>query len=632
MRKHPLPLFFGALLLALALSYPPQLALAGGPGRQPLALTIAHINDTHSALEASDAVLTIGGQAYKARLGGFARLKTALDEVRAPGGNILTLHAGDAVQGTLYFNVFRGAADFDFLNALGLDAMTLGNHEFDKGPELLGGLVANARFPIVSANVDVSAEPALAGRIPPYVIKTFQGQEVAIIGATTPATPSIVPSVGRVRFAQAAASVAPVALALRKRGVNKIVLLSHNGYEEDLRLARTVPGVDVIVGGHSHTLLGDATSDDGGGYARLGLSPVGPYPTEVRGVEGQPVLVVQAWKWGQVLGVLDVRFDAGGVLAGWSARPRLLVAEGFARGGAPVAPGSAEHAAVALAIQASGVARIVPENEAFVRKLAPYAQQLQRYRDTSVGARAAVDLIRGTATDPGPLVADAYLAKVPGAQIALVGAGGVRKDIFAGEITEGVVMGVLPFGNTLVALDLTGAELRRTLEDAVEFRVAVRPPDGGLWNDFSVLHVAGLRFAVDLNQPPGQRISGLRVRAAGGAWAALDMAATYRLVTNSFLAGGGDGLATLRDITTNNAQTAMLVDTGYLEHDAFGEHLARLGTVLAPGERRVVITPPVKGVSNTTANTSAKPPAKAPGAVPGPVSVLLRRLGLPQAA
>ena len=86
-------------------------------------------------------------------------------------GNVLFLHAGDAVQGTLYFNVFQGDADFDFLNYLGVDAMTFGNHEFDKGAAFAGRFVAKASFPILSANIDVTREPSLAGKVAPFLIK-----------------------------------------------------------------------------------------------------------------------------------------------------------------------------------------------------------------------------------------------------------------------------------------------------------------------------------------------------------------------------------------------------------------------------------------------------------------------------
>lgn len=573
---HP----FCGLLLLLALGSCARTAQPSAPA--PFRLTIAHVNDTHSALEASAASLSLAGRKVTAQLGGFARLKTALGEVRANGGNLLVLHAGDAVQGTLYFNEFQGSVDFDFLNLLGLDAMTLGNHEFDKGPGLTGSLLARAGFPVVSANLDVSDEPALVGRVRPYVVKGFGPDRVGIIGATTPSTPGIVSSVGRVRFREAAPAVAAVVRELRGQGVDKIVVLSHDGYEQDLALARAVPGIDVIVGGHSHTLLGDAAR-----LARLGLTPAGPYPTEVRGPEGGKALVVQAWRWGMQLGVLELSFDAAGEIAGYSARPMLLAGDTFRQGGAVIPMGTPEHAALLGALNGSGAARVVAQDPGIIERLAPYARQLDQFRNAPIGASAAEDLLCGTATDPGALIADAYLAKAPGAQLALLMPGGVRQDIFQGPITLGMVMGVLPFGNTLVTLELTGAEIKDVLEDAADFRLAARTPGGGD-GLLQVFHAAGFSCRVDPGRARGGRVSGLRVRRAGGGFGLrdfvpLEAAATYRLVTNSFLAGGGDGLTTLKKAAGER------LDTGYLEHDALAEHLKALGTVRAPAERRVVV-------------------------------------------
>ncbi|MDO9633187.1 MAG: 5'-nucleotidase C-terminal domain-containing protein, partial [Humidesulfovibrio sp.] len=499
-------------------------------------------------------------------------------------------HAGDAVQGTLFFNVFQGKADFDFLNQLGLDAMTLGNHEFDKGPALTGSLVDQARFPVVSANLDVTGEPALAGKLPPYVVRLYGGERVGIIGATTPSTPKITSDVGGVKFNPAAPAVAAAVRELLRVGVDRIVVLSHLGYAQDIALAKAVPGIDVIVGGHSHTLLGDQAK-----LAALGLTPAGPYPTEVRGPDNGRVLVVQAWRWGVELGLLRVTFDAAGGVAGYSARPMLLAGDDFRQGDKVVPKDSPEQARLVSALTASGAARVVAEDPALAERLEPYARQLDTFRNALIGAHAVVDLVRGTATDPGPIVADAYLAKAPGAQLALLMPGGLRQDLFQGELTQGMVMSVLPFGNTLVTLDLSGAEFKNALEDAAEFRLKVHPPalakGGAGWQKVRLFHAGGFTCVVDPAQPKGGRVSQLRVRQSGGVgggsveptYADIDPAATYRLVTNSYLAGGGDGLATLKGITAGR------LDTGYLEHDALAEHLKALGVVEAPNNRHVVL-------------------------------------------
>jgi 5'-nucleotidase len=181
---RPLPMLLLALLLALCACARPQ----------PLRLELAHLNDTHSNLEPVDErlVLQVDGQpqAVRAKIGGMARLKTALDAARSQTPGLVLLHAGDAVQGTLYFNVFHGRPEFELLNALGVDAMCLGNHEFDKGPQALGRMLALARFPVLAANVDASKEPALAGRWRPYAIlrvPTKGGTEpVGVIGPPRP--------------------------------------------------------------------------------------------------------------------------------------------------------------------------------------------------------------------------------------------------------------------------------------------------------------------------------------------------------------------------------------------------------------------------------------------------------------
>lgn len=618
MQKHAVPLSLQAfrpllapvlaLLLALVLAacaaarQPAESAAASlSNPSAPFRLTIAHVNDMHSALEPAEENLTLDvngqRQIVRARLGGMPRLKTGLDALRAAGGNLLVLHAGDAVQGTLYFNVFAGQAEFDFLNRLGLDAMCLGNHEFDRGPEHLGRMLALARFPVLASNVDAAAEPALAGRIGGYVIREYATpggpQRVGVIGSSTTATPLMTMGVGRVRFLDPAPAIRAAVAELAAQGVNTIVLLSHNGYDVDQQLAKTVPGLDVIVGGHTHSLLGDRAA-----LAGLGLKPAGPYPTELKGPEGDAVLVVQAWKWGEVLGALSVDFDARGRIVGHGAAPKLLVSEPFRMGPFAVDPASQDGRAIRAAVEASGVASVAQGDPEFLALLAPYAAKIAAFQNAPLGgpgggATLRVDLLRGTTTDPGPLVADAYLAKVPGAQIALVGAGGIRRDMLAGPLTLGQVMGVLPFGNTLVAMDVTGAQLKNALEDAVEFRIATRPPENGDLRRIAIIHTAGLTYVIHPERPKGSRVGGLTLRLQDGATAPLDPAATYRLVTNSFLAAGGDGLAPLKDIVLNR------VDTGFLEHDALAEHLAALGAaqggkggIAPPAGPRVVIELP----------------------------------------
>jgi len=216
---------------------------------------------------------SLKGRAVYVELGGFPQLMSAVNALRSKERNTLLLHAGDLFQGSLYFTRYLGVADTEFWNLMGLDATTLGNHEFDRGPRLLqSSLLALARFPVLSANVDARAEPSVdSSLIRPFTVLGAGVERVGIVGLTTEETPFISSPGSSIRFRDALASVQAAVDALSRSGVSRIVLLSHQGYSEDLRLAARIAGLDVIVGGHSHTLLGN--------FRSIGLASRGPYPT-----------------------------------------------------------------------------------------------------------------------------------------------------------------------------------------------------------------------------------------------------------------------------------------------------------------------------------------------------------------
>ena len=278
-------------------------------------LTLVHTNDTHAHLEPVE--LTLSGE--KTPVGGVARRVALFDRVWARAKNPLFLDAGDVFQGTLYFNQYRGLADRYFMHRLRYRAMALGNHEFDLGPGPLADFLKGARFKVVSANVDASREPRLKGLFAPYAVVVVGGERVGIIGLTTPDTREISNPGPTVAFLDPYESAQKAVYELLAKGVNKIVVLSHLGYGEDLKLARRLVGAQVIVGGHSHTLLGS--------FPHKELSPAGPYPTVVKNPEGKDVLVVQAWEWGKVVGLLEVTFDAKGELLAYKGEALLMTPE-----------------------------------------------------------------------------------------------------------------------------------------------------------------------------------------------------------------------------------------------------------------------------------------------------------------
>ena len=561
------------VLLAFALVVP---AACGGLPKASAPLFLAHLNDTHSHLEPLSVNLEIDSIHTTVELGGFARIKTVLDGMRADRPDLLLLHGGDAVQGTAYFPRFEGMVAFDFLNFLGVDAMTFGNHEFDLGPAPIPKWINRSRFPWLAANIDFSGVPAIAPLVQPFLVREIGGERVGIIGLTTEDTPLITRDVGRTVFHDPVSAARRQVEILTALGVNRIIVLSHLGYRRDLDLAAKVPGIDIIVGGHSHSLLvnEDLIRDI------VGLAPEGPYPTEVKNPDGKTVLVLQAWRWGHAIGMIQVDFTAVGEVAGYRGGITIPCGASFKRKGVPVAPGGEAYRRIVGTLAAGGVVRITREDLRMRERLEPYARKIRTYRETPV-AMATEPVVHGLDGGPGPLAADSMLAAFPEARLAFLNSGAVRRDLNTGTVSVADVMEVLPFGNTLVLIDLTGEELQTALEEHIAF-LARRYPQH---TPPLMPYIAGARFAVRPGAPAGSRVRELSVRDPSGVYRPADPGKVYRTVVSAFMAGGGDGLATLKKAS------GFRVDTGIIDQDAFRDHLRKLGSFGNPTERRITILP-----------------------------------------
>lgn len=286
-------------------------------------LTIVHVADTHDRHAPHALVrVRIDGhlQTPTFALGGLEVLEEALRMLRRREPNLLFVHGGDFLPSTRHrYRREQQLTDTRFWNRLGLDAAVLGNHEFDHGPrELRLGILDEARYPLLSANIDVRAEPWLrdAG-IVPCVIRRVGGEEVGIVGLTHIATPQISRPGPNIGFREGLPDAQRVVGELRGRGVNKIILLSHMGIAWDLFAAGRLSGVDIIVGAHTHLLLGR--------FGPLPWLSWGPYPVVRRDRAGDRVLLVHAYHGLEVLGCLRVRFDDAGRVAGWEGRPQVLL-------------------------------------------------------------------------------------------------------------------------------------------------------------------------------------------------------------------------------------------------------------------------------------------------------------------
>ncbi|WP_028022983.1 NAD nucleotidase [Enterovibrio calviensis] len=565
---------------------------------RPMDLTIAHINDHHSHLEADDGFdITVGGEETRVEVGGFPRVVTKIREIDESKQNVLKLHAGDAITGDLYYTLFGGEADAAMMNQVCFDAFALGNHEFDDGDaglktfldQLAGG---DCNTKVLAANVrpEVGVSPLTPEKkwdsFRPFVVKKFNGQKVGIIGIdiATKTKNSSNPD-ATTEFLDETKIAQRFINKLKKKGVNKIVLLTHYQYGNDLELAKNLSGVDVIIGGDSHSLLGD--------FEEVGLNSMGDYPTMVTNLDGDPVCVAQAWQYASVVGELDISFDRKGAVEACSGTPHLLLGDTFKRrndDGDRVELEGADRDAVYADIEEIPVLTIVDTDTETQTLLDTYTQRIEEETQTVI-ANAATDLcleripgqgrsslcdVTETASngsDVSNLVAKAFMTQSLEADVAIQNAGGVRIDVPMGDVTIATAYQLLPFANTLVNLNMSGAEVKLALEQGVDYALS---PDG---SSGAYPYASGLRFDVDISKTFGERVTNIEINSRlAGDWTALDTTSTeanIQVVTNNFVSAGRDGYFVFGDVTDEGRA----VDT-YLDYaKSFVDYAEAIGTL-----------------------------------------------------
>ncbi len=385
------------------------LLCTGLAAAEELKLGVLHVNDTHGHL----LPFRLHGEDGWA---GFARLRVAIQRQRADTGYYwLTLHAGDAFQGTPLSNMLTGFLDIECLNQMGFDAMCLGNHEFDFGYELIRGRLADANFAMLSANViDRERGTPVAA---PYVILRRGDYRIGVIGLTTETLPlETNPKIQDRILAYHAIPVAKqLAGYLRCVGCDVVIVLAHEGYNRDIELARNVPDVDVVVGGHSHTFLTEPTVVDGGA--------------------GRSVIVTQDGCYGENLGVLKLTFTRD------TPEQRFRLA---AHEGAFVAQKPTE-----------------PQDDGLLAFLNDYDSRLQAEMNKVVCTAAQdfpVDEVRLKENALADLVADA-MRQVAEADVALFNGGNFRSPLAAGPVNFGALYQLLPYDNFMMKIKVSGAKL-----------------------------------------------------------------------------------------------------------------------------------------------------------------------------
>ena len=488
-------------ILRFAMLTVSALAVTSGAALADYELNILHINDFHSRIESInkfDSTCSAEDEGKGECFGGAARLLTAINETRASlaGKNVLTLNAGDNFQGSLFYTMYKGSVEAEMLNAMKFDAMTVGNHEFDDSEDALAPFLEKVQFPVVTANVIAGFSSKVKDKIKPSIVLDVGGQKIGIVGAVTNDTPDIATPGPNIMISVDEQSIKDEVAKLKAEGVNKIIALTHVGYPRDLEVIAKIPEVDVVVGGHTHTLLSNTHE---------GAS--GPYPTVVDNPGGYKVPVVQAGQYSKYLGNLNVVFDDAGVPKSFNGDTILVDAK-------------------------------FKPDDATLKRIAELAKPIEELKAKVVGETAeAIDgdrkNCRAKECSMGNLIAEAMLdrTKDQGVTIAIQNGGGVRASIDAGPVTMGEVLTVLPFQNTVATFQITGADLTAALENGLSQleEGAGRFPQ-----------VAGMKYSFDPKKPAGSRVISVEVM-DNGQMVALDPAKTYTVVTNNYVRGGGDG-------------------------------------------------------------------------------------------
>ncbi len=404
-----------------------QITVATDPSGRWLRLTILHTNDTHGHLLPFSYPEGIAPQSQEAKLphkrniGGVTRRATVVNRLREElHGRVLLVDTGDYMDGTPFSLEFKGEADIAVMNAIGYDVATLGNHEFSNTLSQIQSLLKKARFPHVLANARLrsTGEPLC----PPYVIVEREGLKLALFGLVITDTQNYRGAREGVEILDPFQVARQLVPQLRQQA-DVVILLSHLGIEADERLAREVPGIDVIVGGHSHTRLARPRFIEWQNKGALGLGGT---------------LIVQTHQWGGELGRLDLLFwrnpleDDRWELIGY--RGELIP-----------------------------ITEDIPEDPAVRQVLNSYWKRIARKYGRIVGIASDDFVQRGDDLAEYFLVSDA-IREMLGVEFDMQNLYGVRIQLAKGPISYYDLARMLPFGNTAVRFEIRGKDLKTILE------------------------------------------------------------------------------------------------------------------------------------------------------------------------
>lgn len=425
-RRHLLRLLLASPFLARAASADPS-----KPFSDTKQFTLLHSNDPHGHLLPFSYPDKVAPGSYIAQMpahrniGGLAHRAAAIQKIKKREKNVKVFDCGDAMDGTPFSVEYLGKADYDAMSLAGFDYGTLGNHDFNMTAAQFKEMVGHIKYPIYLANVYNQSDDKPA--FTPFVIENWDGVRVAIFGLTTYSTRTYKALAEAYKIREPMSVARELVPALRKQA-DLLVLISHNGYDEDVKMAQEIPGIDVIVGAHSHTRL-----------------PVGAYQVANRPGKADPTgtVIVQAHCWGGELGRVDLEVSKN------TERDRWQITRYSAR---------------LLPITSD-----MPADKAVAATVARYWEPIQ-VKYSEVLGTATEEFVELEGDDPTNyyLMTDAIHAglKAAGsdADFELENFGGVRAAVLKGPITRSALLEVDPFTNTIFTFKIKGGDLKKLLQ------------------------------------------------------------------------------------------------------------------------------------------------------------------------
>ena len=476
----PTPTAIPTPIASPALTLAPTVAPTTAPAA-PITVTILHTNDMHGYLEGDKLK---GGDGTTFEFGGVVNaMGTIVRLKQEAGANTLTFDGGDFWQGTFPSNRDEGKAIIAAMNAVGYDAITLGNHDFDHGQAVVQARAAEAKFPFLAANIAEEATGKPPAWVTPYIVKQVAGIRFGIIGLANSSTPVIskASNTKGLKFSREQDALKQILPAVKSKS-DLVIVIAHEGIDLDQQLAANVPGIDVIVSAHTHVEQRQ--------------------PKYVNGT-----IIVHAGYKAQYVGQLKLTID-----------PATKKIIDYTKDNEPVPAVSTKATPPPSVVDQIGKL-LADARDAMNRPIGETLVDLNRVYTPdgrSTGEYAS-----------GNLVVDAMLAANQAgdrpADVAMYNNAGIRADISKGPITYGQLYQMLPFDNVMTAMDLKGADIKAVLE------VAVSCPRVNTL-------VAGMSFVYDCGKPSGSRVSNMMIQGKP-----IDPQKIYRVQTIDYLATGGDG-------------------------------------------------------------------------------------------